>query len=141
MRAALDGTIPVYGDGEQIMDMVHVEDVARVLVAALLWTDDHGGSPTIFDAGTGHDITVLDIADTIAELVSTRTGRPVGIDHLPMRPGETPGVVVKADPATLAPLAEYGIRPDAMTPMRAGMIQTVDWYLSTYAPGQATTSA
>jgi len=40
-RAAWEGRpIPIWGDGEQTVDLVHSDDVARMLVDALRFNDD-----------------------------------------------------------------------------------------------------
>lgn len=77
--------IPIWGDGEQTVDLVHTDDLARLLVDAL----DHGDDVT-FDGGTGIAHTV----NEIAELVLTITQSKAGIEYLPMRAGEKPTQVV-----------------------------------------------
>lgn len=129
MRALNNDPIEVYGDGGQVMDMVHASDVANVLVAALRFLLDGKQTDTVFEAGTGRPTTVLDIARAVLSAV-----RSLGIEstsevaHLPMRPGETPGVVVKADTSTLVDLVPYGILPEAFVRLERGMVETVDWY-------------
>lgn len=129
MRVLHDDPIEIYGDGQQIMDMIHVDDVAKTLVAALKFVIDGNTQETIFEAGTGRPTTVLDIAQAVLGAADK-----LGIDtessivHLPMRPGETPGVVVKADTTTLAPLATYGIDPSKFVQLEQGMRETLDWY-------------
>lgn len=71
--------MPVWGDGTQTMDMIHVEDVARMMVDAT----DFGGCET-FDAGTGVAVTVNEFAEFVTEV----TGSKAGVAHLPMRIGE-----------------------------------------------------
>ncbi|MFZ9979553.1 MAG: NAD-dependent epimerase/dehydratase family protein [Opitutales bacterium] len=100
---ALSGLpIEVYGDGEQIMDMVWVGDVADVLVAALEHTEAHG--PITCDAGTGRPTTVNEIAGIVADAAGGY------VEHLPMRPGEDERSVVLGDPATLEPLGITDLR-------------------------------
>lgn len=72
--------IPIRGDGKQLVDLVHVDDVARMLVDALAL-----GSDQVFDAGTGTPFTVMQIA----EMVLATTTSKGSVQHLPMRPGET----------------------------------------------------
>lgn len=101
-RALAGRPIEIYGDGNQVMDMVHVTDVARALIAAL--TEDHGQYVTPFEVGTGRRTTVNDIARAVIDVVGEGE-----IVHLPMRPGETPGVEVVGDPGTLIPLGIYDL--------------------------------
>lgn len=126
-RAYHGAPIEIYGDGQQIMDMVWAGDVARVLAAALEYTADNGGSPVVFEAGTGRRTTVLEIAQAVIAAVGSGT-----IQHLPMRPGETPGVTVCADTTTLAPLAEYGVDPAKFRTLEDGLVDTV----AAYFPGR-----
>lgn len=116
---ALSGLpIEIYGDGEQISDMVHVTDVAEVLVAAL-------GSKANVEVGPVRSNTVNEFAYLIATAVEELHGREVEITHLPMRPGETPGAEVTAN---LAALPEIGIDPTDFVPLSEGVFETVKWY-------------
>jgi UDP-glucose 4-epimerase len=85
-RAAWEGRpLPVWGGGEQTMDLVHTDDVARMLIEAI----GHGDDVT-FDAGTGQAVTVNELAAFVLE----HTGSTAGVQHLPMRPGERPTRIV-----------------------------------------------
>lgn len=122
VNAALRGLpIEVYGDGEQIMDMVYVRDVASVLVEALGYTMVKGGYEEIFEAGTGRPTTVNDIA----EIVNTAAGNGAGIKYLPMRAGEPDKSIVIGDPSTLEAL---NIAEGDLTVLEDGIDWTVQWY-------------
>jgi UDP-glucose 4-epimerase len=77
--------IPIWGDGEQTVDLVHVDDLARLLVDAL----DHGDDVT-FDGGTGQAFTVNEVAKMVLQV----TGSAAGVTYLPMRRGELPTKIV-----------------------------------------------
>lgn len=77
--------LPIWGDGTQTMDLVHADDVGRMLLAAC----EHGDDVT-FDAGTGQAVTVNEFASFVLDV----TGSTAGVQHLPMRPGETPTRIV-----------------------------------------------
>lgn len=80
--AALRGEpLPVWGDGSLPVDLVHVDDVARMLVDAM----PHRGG-RVFDAGTGVAWPVIGVARMVWELAG-RAG-DVPIRHLPPRAGE-----------------------------------------------------
>ena len=79
--------VPVWGDGEQTVDLVYVDDVARMLVDAMKYGDDE-----VFDAGTGMEITVNAVAWTVVSLA----GSKAGIEHFPMRPGENEHTHIRA---------------------------------------------
>src|SRR5581483_3221318 len=59
--------ITIYGDGSQVMDMIHVRDVAEVLTRALL--TEHGIYHRVFEAGTGRVTTVQQIAEEVIRQV------------------------------------------------------------------------
>lgn len=77
--------IPVWGDGEQTVDLVHADDLGHLLVEATAFEDDE-----VFDGGTGYPLTV----NRVAEYVNGVTGNTAGIKYLPMRKGETPTHIV-----------------------------------------------
>lgn len=72
--------LPVWGSGELWVDLVHVDDVARMLVEAA----QQPGDGQVYDAGSGYPQTVLEVA----RKVNTLTGNDHGIDFLPSRKGE-----------------------------------------------------
>lgn len=86
-KAWANEPIPVWGDGDQLVDLVYVDDVARMLVDALQF-----GNGEVFDAGSGIPITV----NEVAELVLEHTGSHGGIKRLHMRRGEH-GLGVRAE--------------------------------------------
>ena len=77
--------LPVWGDGTQTMDLIHVSEVASMLVAATGF-----GHGEVFDAGTGTAITVNEFADFVLEQTSSKAG----VEYLPMRKGEEATTIV-----------------------------------------------
>jgi UDP-glucose 4-epimerase len=77
--------IPIWGDGEQTVDLIHASDLGRMLVSAC-WS----GDDDVFDGGTGEPYSV----GTVAEWVLHITGSKAGIEYLPMRRGERPTHIV-----------------------------------------------
>lgn len=144
-RALTGAPIEVYGDGEQVSDMVHVRDVAEALVRALeasyagkLLVDpafpSEGAVP--IEIGPKEHATVNEVAEEIIQAVRIGSGVvPAPVTHLPMRPGETPGARVVADTSTLALL---GMDPAKLTPLREGIRETVSWYAEHWLPGYQT---
>ena len=93
-RALTGMPVEVNGDGTQLIDLVHVADVADVLVAAI-------GGPygEVVEAGTGKATAAYIAATRVIEACESRSQ----IVHLPMRDGEPEGAtVVAADPACAA---------------------------------------
>jgi UDP-glucose 4-epimerase len=123
VRALRGEPIEIFGDGEQIMDMIYVKDVAEILIRALL--GDHGCYDQIFEAGTGRRTTVNEIALLVNKLI----GNNAGIRHLPMRAGEPERSIVLGNPSTLKPL---GMSEQDLAPLEKGMEQTITWYRNHY---------
>jgi len=134
MRAITGMEIEVYGGGTQISDCVHVRDVAKVFVAALKYTDEHGAlwnprepsyNSDSFEVGPPNDkYTVKDIAELVIKVAESESK----IVDLKMRPGEVEGAVVKANLKTLKHLKEYGIDPDEFIKLEDGIRETVEYY-------------
>ena len=118
-RALCDMPIEVYGSGEQISDMVYVEDAARVMVRAL-------GSGVFGPIGVGpaESVTVNDFANMIIKEIYGDAPAPELV-HLPMRPGEVPDAIVSAD---LTYLPDIDITPHSFTSIEVGVAKTVAWY-------------
>ena len=79
--------LTIWGSGTQTVDLVHVDDVAQMLLTAAGFGNDE-----IFDAGTGEPMTV----HRLAAYVNTYCGNTAGMVHEPMRPGETPDTSIIA---------------------------------------------
>jgi len=86
MRAARDGTgVEVYGDGDQVRDLVHVDDIVAGFFTA--WRAGHSG-PLIL--GAGESVTVNDMVAAARSV----TGREIPVTHVPPKAGEMPAVIV-----------------------------------------------
>lgn len=106
-RALMGMDVEVNGSGNQLIDLVHVDDVAAVLVDAL-----HEEPGTVVEAGTGKPTSVLQAArDVIA--VCGSSSRVV---HRPDRRGE---------PADTTVVAES---PACRNPWPYRLDETVDFY-------------
>jgi UDP-glucose 4-epimerase len=86
MRAARDGSsVQVYGDGTQVRDLVHVDDVIAGIFAA--WRARFTG-PLIL--GAGEPASVNDILAAARSV----TGAELPAHYTPRKPGEMPAVIV-----------------------------------------------
>lgn len=86
MRAAVSETgVQVYGDGSQLRDYVHVDDVVQGIFTA--WRTGHTG-PLIIGSGRSNTVTEL------IEHARTVTGAAIPVEHVPAKPGEMPAVVL-----------------------------------------------
>jgi UDP-glucose 4-epimerase len=82
--------IPIWGNGEQTVDLIDDASIGRMLIDATRFGDDE-----TFDAGTGYAMTVNEVAEFVRKVVAEETGGPVPLSqHLPMRRGETPTHIV-----------------------------------------------
>jgi len=120
---ALQGEpLSIYGDGEQIVDMIYVGDLAKILLDACMSPNveyDH-----VYEAGLGRRLTVNDVAQAIIDAADSSSE----IVHLPMRPGEEENAVISARPETLEGLGSY----DFVT-FEDGIRQVIEWYRREYA--------
>ena len=120
VRAALrDEPLRIYGSGEQIQDMIHAGDVARILLATLFAP----ANPGLVSAGTGRRISV----NEVAAIVIRTAGSASQVEHVPMRRGEPATSVVLGDPSTLVPI---GIDPATLLSFEDGIRRTFEWYRS-----------
>jgi UDP-glucose 4-epimerase len=105
--------LPIWGDGTQLVDLIHADDIAHVLVDALTTP----GEDEVIDAGTGQPKSVIDVAKLVLQV----TGSVAGLEFLPMREGETcTQIIAQGDGWDL--LAE----PPRYNEDR--LIETVHWY-------------
>jgi nucleoside-diphosphate-sugar epimerase len=119
--ALTDGEILIYGDGEQLMDMIYVRDLAEVLIRALVV--EHDCYDTVIEAGRGMAFT-----PTINGLVDAVLGQmdtACVVKHVPMRGGEPERSIVVGDPTTMEPL---GVSVDQMVPLEEGIARAIRWY-------------
>lgn len=77
--------LPIWGDGTQTVDLVHVDDIAKILLKATTLIENE-----TIDAGTGTALTVNQVADYVLK-VTKSTG---SVEHRAMRDGETPTHIV-----------------------------------------------
>ncbi|MDP9341669.1 MAG: dTDP-glucose 4,6-dehydratase [Actinomycetota bacterium] len=119
--AALSGrAVPVYGDGSNRRQWLHVRDFARGVLAVL----DHGeasgagGAGGVYNIGGGHEVSNLELAGMICELA----GAPRSLVSLvPDRPGHDFRYGLAWDR-----LAALGWKPEVEFP--EGLAETVAWY-------------
>ena len=89
MRARSGQSLPVYGDGQQIRDWIHVHDFCRAI--RLILAKANPGD--IFNVGTNHELTNLQFLETLMGALDTFEPRSDGqphasaITHIQDRPG------------------------------------------------------
>lgn len=136
--SALTGQpVGIYGDGEQVSDMVHVTDGAKALVTALekaadgivFQGDDELTRPV--SVGPADHRTVNEIARLVVEAAMKLGFDEVPLVHKDMRPGEEKGARVTADISTL-PLVEMSV--ETLVGLEDGIADVVAWYAEHWLP-------
>ncbi len=122
---AFDGKpLPVYGDGAQVRDWLHVEDHARALVTVLT----QGRIGGRYNVSAACEKSNMDVVTSICRFADELTPRPGGtrhnslIEHVTDRPGHDRRYALDA---TLIQ-KELGWSPQV--PFEDGLAATVAWY-------------
>jgi UDP-glucose 4-epimerase len=128
LRAALTGApIEIHGDGRQTRDFVFVDDLADAVRAAID-APEATVAGELFQAGTGIETTVNELAETIQAAV----GRRLEVRHRPARAGDVRRNVSRVDKAA----ERLGYR--ATVPLAEGIARTAAWFRTALAdPGLA----
>ncbi len=90
-RRALSGqALTVYGQGDQLRDYVHVEDVAGAFLLAAMHVVDLNRGHYVIGSGRGYSL--AEAMNLIANRVAMKTGRRVSVEHVdppsPQSPSE-----------------------------------------------------
>jgi len=126
-RALTGAPLEVYGDGEQVSDLVHVRDGARALVTAL----EKAAAGIVFDRAVEVGVVRSATVNQVAREVIRAAASPSEIRHLPMRPGEVAGASVTADPSTLSLV---DMDPDRLATMPEIIAETTAWFAKHWLP-------
>ncbi|MBI4860937.1 MAG: dTDP-glucose 4,6-dehydratase [Candidatus Riflebacteria bacterium] len=116
-QALEDRPLPVYGDGLQIRDWIHVEDHCEGLLLAL----ERGRPGRIYHLGAGEEHTNLDM---VHRLLAQLKKPPTLIKHVTDRPGHDRRYSLD----TGSTRDELGWAPTHT--LERGLAQTIEWYLS-----------
>ncbi len=117
-RAAAAPEVMIWGTGTPRREFLHVDDLADACVHLLRHYDD----PVAINVGTGEDVTVAELARTIAGL----TGYQGGLAFDPTRPDGTPRKLLDC-----SRLQATGWRPRIT--IEAGIADTCDWFVANRA--------
>jgi dTDP-glucose 4,6-dehydratase len=114
-RLMADGRVPLYGDGQNIRDWLHVQDHARALLLAF----EKGRSGAVYNIGARNEWTNLALTRELLRLMGkTETS----IERVADRLGHDRRYAI--DPGKIE--AELGWAP--LVPFADGLAQTVTWY-------------
>jgi dTDP-glucose 4,6-dehydratase len=108
--------VPVYGDGRNVRDWIHVDDHSRAIEAVLL----RGRPGEIYNIGGGNERTNIEIT----KLLFSFTGKPESLmKFVPDRPGHDRRYAIDDTKVR----RELDIAP--RVPFEEGLRETVRWYL------------
>lgn len=156
-RALTGSKLEVYGNGDQVSDMVFVGDVAKVFVQTMENLLKGNVPKFPIEVGPEEHLTVLQVAQKVQEIAKELTGLSSEIDFLPMRPGEKKSNDVSSEilanlldqlgdsdedliikrklrelgvrvTADKSTLNQIGISVKDFTPFDIGARLTVEWY-------------
>jgi len=123
---ALEGRpLPVYGDGKQVRDWLHVDDHARALRLVL----EKGAIGETYNIGGHNEKTNLEVVQTICALLDELAPESPGMPHASLitfvidRPGHDVRYAIDAGKIQ----RELGWAPDET--FDSGIRKTVQWYL------------
>jgi len=117
LNALHDEALPVYGDGKNVRDWIHVEDHCRAIFSVLL----NGKPGEVYNIGGGGERENLAIVQTIL----ARLKKPDSlIRHVTDRLGHDRRYAIDASKIQAA----LGWKP--LHCLEEGLAQTVDWYLA-----------
>ena len=115
VRALKNEDIVIWGDGEQVIDLIHANDLAE---ACLIAMDKR--LPEVIDLGSGIPVKVKALAEKVIEL----TGSKSNIKYIPMRKGEPFRSITLADTEKATNLLEFKIK----TSLDDGLRAAINWY-------------
>ncbi|MDA9526870.1 dTDP-glucose 4,6-dehydratase [Bradyrhizobium sp. CCBAU 25338] len=119
--------LPIYGDGSNVRDWLHVEDHAAGLIKLL----SEGQPGEKYNFGGDSERTNLDVVTQICDVVDrlrpASAARRSLISYVPDRPGHDGRYAIDASKAR----RELGWQPTRT--FEEGLVETVDWYLNSRA--------
>ena len=119
-RALDHQNVPIYGDGKNVREWIHVRDHCRALLAVL----QRGRPGEIYHVGSGLERDNLTIVRTVISLLA-RKDEEIGeglIEFVADRKGHDRRYAISCDKTTQA------LGWQAKIPFDAGLAQTVGWY-------------
>jgi len=106
----------IYGDGEQTRDFIYIQDVVKANMLALKTKNAAG---EVFNIGTGTNVSVKQVANTLKEIMNRKNLKNVHADPRPtdIRHGY-------ADISKAKKILEFNPKFS----LKEGLVKLVDWY-------------
>jgi GDP-L-fucose synthase len=114
--------VTVWGTGSPRREFLHVDDLAAAAVYLLLSSASNYESSEILNVGTGEDLTIQELAETIARV----TGFKGSVVFDPSKPDGTPRKVLDVSRI-------HALGWKARIPLEAGVASTYKWFLQSQA--------
>ena len=107
--------VSIWGDGTPLREFMHVDDLANAIIFMATQQSDE----SLFNVGSGEEITVLELARLMAEVI----GFEGKFKFDENQPNGTPRKLLDS-----SKINKMGWKPEIG--LRAGVIKTYDWYLT-----------
>ena len=107
------GKVTLWGDGSAMREFLHVDDLVEALIICM----DKYNSDDIINIGTGEDVTIKELAETVAKVVDFR--RTIEWDT--SKPNGTPRKVLNVDKMK-------SLDWEPKISLKDGIKSTYDWY-------------
>lgn len=120
--------IPIFGDGEQVIDVVYVDDVCEALIKAMETDFGKDQYEQILDAGTGEGITVNETVRLILKVMNREAKFDSLVEYRPMRKGEPIRSKTLGNTSSINKI--LGFVPK--TEISKGISDSVEWYKKYY---------
>jgi len=116
IKALRDESLPVYGDGMNVRDWIHVEDHCAAVVAALF----EGKTGAVYNFGGGTEMTNLDLV----KMILKELGKPTGlISFVTDRPGHDRRYAIDSS------FAQKQLKWKPRKDFKRGLESTIQWYI------------
>jgi dTDP-glucose 4,6-dehydratase len=116
IKALRDEALPVYGDGKNVRDWIHVDDHCAGIVAALF----EGKPGTVYNFGGNSEMVNLDLVRTILD----RLGKPHSlISFVPDRLGHDRRYAIDSS------FAQRELDWKPLHTFKEGLAETIQWYI------------
>ena len=113
--------LKIHGDGTQTMDLVYVDDIAKIAVESMNKPREELTNEEVIDVGFGEQVVVNDLAKLMIDMCGSKSK----IIHEPMRTGETPNTKLCADTTRVREIMGSDFK---FTDLKKGMLETVKYY-------------